>query len=217
MLSRSKLYTRREPTKEAKLFIIFCEGQNTEPMYFRYFQNISHNINLEIIEHENGKNNPMGLFETAYKLLVKSEENPNPKYEVSSIDEIWFVIDTDRWNEQGNKINELREKIQEYPTWNVAQSNPCFEVWLYYHHFSDKPILENMDTCGSWKSHLNDKIGGFNCNKHPIYIERAIQQAKEIHNEVHSQPDNCCTEVFKLAESFFPFVKEEIDSVILKL
>jgi hypothetical protein len=50
-----KLYTRKEPTKEAKLFIIFCEGQNTEPMYFRYFQNISHNINLEIIEQMRGK------------------------------------------------------------------------------------------------------------------------------------------------------------------
>ncbi|MFN8283747.1 MAG: RloB family protein [Chitinophagales bacterium] len=217
MLSRSKLYTRREPTKEAKLFIIFCEGQNTEPMYFRYFQNISHNINLEIVEHDNGKNNPIGLFETACKLLVKSEENPNPKYEIASIDEVWFVIDTDKWNEHGNKINELKEKLVNYPTWKIAQSNPCFEVWQYYHHFTDKLTLDNLDTCSSWKNHLNDKIGGFNCNKHPIFIEEAIQRAKNIHQEINNQPDICCTEVFNLAELILPFVQEEINAAKKRL
>lgn len=211
MLSRSKLYTRKEPTKEAKLFIIFCEGQNTEPMYFRYFQNISHNINLEIIEHEDGKNDPLGLFETACKLLIKSEENPNPKYEVSPVDEIWFVIDTDKWNEQGDKINQLKEKLQKHLTWKIAQSNPCFEVWLHYHHFEEKPEFENISKCKSWKAHLNEKISGFSCDSHPILIETAIKNSKQNYNTNNNQPDICCTEVFNLAELILPFVQEEID------
>ncbi len=51
-------------------------------------------------------------------------------------DKIWFVIDTDRWNE-GNKIGLLKTFVQEkkesYNGWFVAQSNPSFEIWLYYH------------------------------------------------------------------------------------
>lgn len=217
MLQRSKLYTRREPTKDAKLFLIFCEGGTTEPNYFGYFQNISHNINLIVAEHGKSKNNPIGLYETACEVLLKTDENPNPKYDVAAIDEIWFVIDTDKWNEQGDKINQLKGKLQEHPTWKIAQSNPCFEVWLHYHHFEERPDFENINKCKSWKAYLNDKISGFNTKSHPILIEDAIQRAKNIHDETDSQPSICCTEVFKLAELFFPFVKEEIDKEREKL
>ena len=49
----------------------------------------------------------MGLYDKAHEFTVSSNENPNPKYEILSDDEIWFVIDTDSW---GSKIEELIKK-----------------------------------------------------------------------------------------------------------
>ena len=57
-----------------------------------------------------------------------------PKYELDlkQNDEVWFVIDTDEW---GNKIISLKDDCNTKQSWNVAQSNPCFEIWLYYHFY----------------------------------------------------------------------------------
>lgn len=68
---------------------------------------------------------------------------------------VWFVIDTDTWEREG-KIALLRDfcksnndhfpkeydEVKPYQAWNVAQSNPCFEIWLYYHIYSDLPSTD---------------------------------------------------------------------------
>ena len=45
-------------------------------------------------------------------------------------------------------------------------SNPCFEVWLFFHHFSDLPEGLERFSANDWKSHLNSAIpGGFDSCK----------------------------------------------------
>src|SRR5579872_3868635 len=108
MLSRSKLYTKKEPDKDARLFIVFSEGEKTEPNYFKYFNGIVSRIKIELIPHEDGKNSPLGLYETARKLILRSPDNTNPKYELVEGDEVWFVVDTDQW---AGALTQLREHI----------------------------------------------------------------------------------------------------------
>jgi len=35
-MKRNKLYVRREPDKEGKLYFMFCEGEKRETTYFRF-------------------------------------------------------------------------------------------------------------------------------------------------------------------------------------
>ena len=204
--SRKLLYTREEPSRDAKLIVIYCEGKKREKDYFYYFSEISSKIRLEIeapSQHDN--NSPRGLFQKVITHTIKSEENPNPKYDID--DEIWIVFDTDKWGEQ---INSVRENCKNY-NWNIAQSNPCFEVWLFYHFFEFEEF-DGMEISDNWKPFLNKKIaGGFNSRKHPVLIKTAIENAKKVFDENMSIGS---TEVYKLAESFYPYISDKIEKAL---
>lgn len=208
--TRNLLYTREEPCRDAKLIIIYCEGKKREKQYFNYFSEISSKIRLEVeapTQHDN--TSPLGLYSKAISQIIKSEENPSPKYEPD--DEVWFVIDTDDW---GNQIQKLRDNCLKQINWNVAQSNPCFEVWLYY-HVAEFEIFEGMETSKAWKHYLNMKIaGGFDSKKHSILVETAIKNAKTKFDE---KIDIGSTEVFKLVESFYPLVEDKIKGALKKV
>lgn len=120
------------------------------------------------------------------------------------------MIDTDQW---GDKIKSLRSFCLNNNisnnAWFVAQSNPCFEVWLYYHFFDCKPRKSDIDRCGSLKKFVDEKIpGGFDSRKMPAKIETAINHAKILYSETNCEPDVFCTEVYKLGEVIYPFVKD---------
>lgn len=167
-MKRNKIYERREPTKDGKLYFIFCEGDKRETTYFYFFNRIASQIIIQIVPIEDGKNSPIGLYNNACQSLLKSEENPNPSYTLNDGDEVWFIIDTDKWGEQ---IDTLRGKVSNHQNWFVGQSNPSFEVWLYYHFRDQKP----QSSIDNWKEYLNTIVnGGFDNRKHPIYIETAI-------------------------------------------
>ena len=214
MILTNRLFTRSEPSRDAKSIYIFCEGAKREYNYFSFFRGIDSRINIEIYSLDNGENNsPMGLFEIAKKSIIKSKENPNPRYEfINDIDEVWFVIDTDKWED---KITELRGKCENYKNWNISQSNPCFEVWLYYHQFSKKPSFKGDEACKNWKSYLDKKIpGGFDSRKHPIYFEKAIINSEKNHEEIDCIPIIGCTDVFKLSKRIYPLVKDKIIRIL---
>jgi hypothetical protein len=211
MILRNKVYERRAPSRDAILIIIYCEGKKREPHYFGYFNEISSQIKFEIVEAKHDSNNsPTGLYEQAQIDLIKNENNTLIKYEITDEDHVWFVIDTDRW---GDKIIDLRLKCLNHQNWHIAQSNPCFEVWLYYHIRNERPCFEEMNISKNWKTFLNNIIsGGFNSKKHPIFIKDAIENAKKnFSTNSNHEIDLCSTEVYLLAESFYPFVKDIIE------
>jgi hypothetical protein len=106
MILKNRLYERKDPFRDAKLFIIYCEGKRREPEYFSYFNEISSRIKLEIIPAEHrGDNSPTGLYEQACFDTLDVGENPGKKYDIDKDDQIWFVIDTDEW---GQKIEEMK-------------------------------------------------------------------------------------------------------------
>jgi len=204
--TRSLLYERVEPTKDAKLIVIYCEGKKREKDYFNYFVELNQKIKLEVEEPSHDDNNsPNGLYEKAVSHIIKSKEDPNPKYEI--YDEIWLVFDTDKW---GKQISSVREECKQ-KGWNVAQSNPCFEVWLYYHLFEFKEF-DGMEIAENWKTFVNEKIsGGFDSRKHPVLIKTAISNSKKAFDKNITIGS---TEIYKLAESFYPYISEQIESAL---
>ena len=91
----------------------------------------------------------------------------------------------------------------------MSQSNPSFEIWLYYHKFSEKPVKNDVDKYSSIKEFVDAQIpGGFDSIKHPAMIEAAIQNAKATYEEENQVLKLYSTEVFKLGQVILPFVKD---------
>lgn len=217
MIPTNRLFTRREPDKDAKSIYIFCEGRKRESQYFQYFRGIDSRINIEVYQlRADEDNSPLGLYKIAQNCLVVSAENLSPKYEFLPGDEVWFVIDTDQW---GEKIAELREKSQQHQSWHIAQSNPCFEVWLYYHFSGERVPLDWPDVCNDWKNLLPQIIlGGFDAKKHPIYVKNAIENSKKFFlTDANAMPVVASTEVFKLAEVIYQVCRWKIERLLHRL
>ncbi len=209
MILRNRLYERKEPDRDATLCIIYCEGCKREPQYFKYFEGISSRIILEVMKSDSqGDNSPSGLYQQACSDIEGAGPESLSKYDVGEGDQVWFVVDTDEW---GPHIHQLRNNCAGKMNWHVAQSNPCFEVWLYYHKFPEdagKIVLKN---CTAWKNYVNTEIpGGFDSRKHPLYIEDAIFNAERNFKTTDGNVSYGSTEMFKLGKAFFPMAAPEI-------
>ena len=222
MILTNRLFKREPPSREAKSIYIFCEGVKREYQYFRYFKEKDSRINIEVYRlHPHEDNSPLGLFSIAKQSIFRNEKNNhNPKYTFQENDEVWIVLDTDIDKDSSRKpqIRQIKEFCEQQKDWFVAQSNPCFEVWLHYHFSSEKPVFKGDAHCTTWKRMVNSSIdGGFDSRRHPIYVERAIENAEgnfELHD---SMPTVGSTEVFELAKSIFPLVKAKIELVLNRI
>ncbi len=182
MILRNKSYERKAPSRDATLIIIYCEGKKREPHYFKYFDEISSHIKFEIIEAgQHSNNSPTGLYDQAEIDIYGCDDISSPKYLIDEKDSVWFVIDTDKW---GEKVKELKDKCSTKSNWRVAQSNPCFELWLYYHKMDDIPDFAGMEMSKNWKSFLNDFVfkedRGFNSRRHPIFVKMQFKMQRKI-------------------------------------
>lgn len=212
-LVRSRRYERQEPLRDSRKIYIYCEGNKREFDYFRFFCGLSSNVNIIPIPSKDGKTDPEKLMEAAQEEFgINSDVSPKFTLDVSQQDNVWFVIDTDSW---GSKITDLRNfcKSQnaglDNEAWYVSQSNPSFEIWLYYHKFSEKPVKNDVDKYSSIKEFVDAQIpGGFDSRKHPAMIEAAIQNAKATYEEENQVLKLYSTEVFNLGQVILPFVKD---------
>lgn len=227
MISRNRDYSKKEPNKDAHRILIVCEGNDTEPKYFGFFKELSPRLDVIPIPSEGGKTDPVKLKEWAEQNLI---QQPVFEFDYYQGDTIWFVVDTDNWAEQG-KIGVLRQFCQQrnnvlkqelktkyderkpYDAWLVAQSNPCFEIWEYYHIYDEKPNPEEVGKHASFKEFVHSAItGGFDPNSMPVEIVKAITNAKANYAiDDDGRLSLYVTEVYRLAEEMLPFVKRDIN------
>jgi hypothetical protein len=117
---------------------------------------------------------------------------------------------------------QIREKYSEakpYEAWNVAQSNPCFEVWLYYHHYTEKPDKEGVEERPSVKAYVNEQIaGGFDFQRDPARIQDAIDNSERNYSQQdNGNPDWFASEQFLLGKEMMEYVKTEVRKLRNKL
>ena len=218
MILTNRLFERQAPSREAKSLYIFCEGAKREYQYFEYFREIDSRIKVEVNKLNPDENNsPKGL----YDLAVSSFSGNKPKFTLQENDEVWIVIDTDpdKSNSREEQIKEIKEVCQSKDNWFVVESNPCFEVWLYFHQNEKIEEFESDDICKSWKQKVNESYdGGFDSRRHPIFIEEAIQNAeRNFDSDISNRPLKGSTEVYLLAKSMFAVIKNKIRAVKNKL
>jgi hypothetical protein len=200
-------YEKKIAFRDAFFFIIVCEGQNREPEYFRFFDGVSSRIKVVSVASEDGNSSPSKLIANAIEKEFELDANADK-------DRVWFVIDTDRWNKQ---LHEIRAECDKHPHWRVAQSNPCFEVWLYFHAKSQIPMLPNLSQCNNWKPYLPTIInGGFNHDYHPVAIGIAILNSKASFQSNGYFPEPGSTQLWELGEELICFIEKDLEGLKLK-
>ena len=232
MITRDRNYEKHLPSKNAHKIYIVCEGKGTEPDYFGFFQGLSSNLEIIPIPPEGGTD-PIKLKELAISKFFTRDGKFFIDYRLHET--VWFVIDTDDWERTG-KITSRRffcesinskdashwkefSEVKPYSVCNVAQSNPCFELWLYYHFFAERPEKREVEQYVSFKEFVNEAInGGFDFKQDPVRMQDATSNARKT---FASSGDNLIdlysTEVYRLAEEILPFVGRDLQRLRNKM
>ena len=185
---------------------------------YEYFREIDSRIKVEVNKFRPDDNNSTkGLYE----LAVNSFTLKKPKFTIQENDEVWIVLDTDpdKSNSREEQIKQIKADCKVKYSWFVVESNPCFEVWLFFHQNEKVEEFEYDDICKSWKKKVNESYdGGFDSRRHPIFIEEAIKNAeRNFKSDENGKPLKGSSEVYLLANSMFGVIKNKIRVVKNKL
>lgn len=204
-------------TDKEKIIILAFEGNDTEQIYFEYYKETFKDTNffnddliyLHLLKRP--KSNTNSAPNHVFKKLKKEAKD---EYNFKLSDELWMIIDRDRWK----NIDDIILKCKEQKNMFVAVSNPCFEFWLLLHiknisEYNENElqfILKNGKTSKNGRTYVEKKIieilGSYNkSNLKPelflATIENAIKQAKTLNNPEEEYPKNLGSFVYKILEN----------------
>ena len=199
---KSVNFNRRRPTRiEKESFLIICEGENTEPEYFKSFRLSS--ARVKTIAYTN-KGNAFNFVNAAI-----AEKNKRGK----DFDNYWVVFDMD-----ANSKQDFNSAIQlaKANKLKVAYSNQAFELW-YLLHFS---YIQNEMHRRLYKRKLDellpfpyDKDKNTAKNMYAALLNKqsdAIANARKAYEEIgnHQSPadEESSTTVYKLVEALNKFL-----------
>jgi hypothetical protein len=116
-------------------------------------------------------------------------------------DELWMVIDLDKWTDQ--ELSDVA-RICIQKSFNLAVSNPCFEIWLYLHLDICENQAEFMN-CAQVEEKLREKIGSYNknnidCECFLPNIKAAIERAEAMDINPESRwPNSIGSRAYRIA------------------
>jgi len=171
MPRKNRPYKRGEPHRDARLFVIACEGKR-EKAYFEALVKEALRVKVKVlapVDEEDGKSAPNWVFQRA---MAYTEE-----YGLQEDDQLWLVMDVDRWGE--DNLRNIAKECQDRKSWNIALSNPCFELWLILHVASIENVTSS--SCQEMKAEMHQKIpGGYKTEYFLEHLETAVQRAQAL-------------------------------------
>lgn len=198
--------------EQKKLFLIVCEGENTEPCYFRSFPVPTKTVEV-VGGHGGGK---IYLVDEAKRL---SELEKYCGYEV------WCVFDYDVKPGNPHQPEDFDNAITnaEQYGFKIAFSNDCFELWFLLHY----DFIQNQHHRTEYYDKLTNKWGlsqsyesigkelGFCKNLYSLLLPKqdiAIKAAKKLYADLNDgrpyHEMNPCTTVHLLVEELNKNLKE---------
>jgi hypothetical protein len=196
MLSK---YQRKSKIRDPlKRIIIAMEGNKTEPKYFDEIKKRFKASSLSIIlltRDETDTN-------SAPNRVIVQLKNYKQNNKIEKHDELWLIIDKDRWPPQ-----QLSEVAQECVTsqYNMGLSNPCFEIWLILHFdnlFEHVGATWSPQTASAKLNSVHETYNISSYSQIADKIETAIENSKILDIDRTSRwPNTLGTRVYILAES----------------
>lgn len=228
-MHKKRGYKRETPTdlvRDYKLFAIACEGGKREPEYFRIFEYLSKKIKVDIVEEKVSDEELFHKLETksAPKWVLQRAISDVEQEGLIDEDQLWFVMDVDRWETE--QLREIANYCKDHPNWHFVLSNPCFEVWLYFHKKSEISTSKSKN-CNEFKKEISTfEKGGYHPLKFMSLLPTAITNARKCDSDLnHFLPKVNETKVYQLSEAiieiigrkgFDDFVNEILPKLIQK-
>jgi hypothetical protein len=176
-----------------KLFVIACEGEETEPQYF--------NLLKSFLLNEKVRLKPLsGKKKTSCTQVLDKLKRHLRENNVMEPYEAWLVIDKD--DNQEKDLRKIYEWSQSKDNYGLALSNPKFEYWLLLHFDEAKGVQSSVQCSERLKRHLPDYDKGIDCRKiTQDKITDAVKRAKQRDNPpCPDWPKNVGTTVYRLVE-----------------
>ncbi|WP_310556528.1 RloB family protein [Flavobacterium sp.] len=137
---------RRENTKEVRVyFLIVCEGEKTEPNYFKSFKTNVKSFVYTIKTIGEGSNT-----KDLVKRTIKARDKSSQKY-----DSVWAVFDRDSFSP--NNFNGAIY-LAESNGIKVGWSNEAFELWYLLHFQYRNTSMSRDDYKKAIENEINAKI-----------------------------------------------------------
>ena len=215
MRSRNSLMReRREAFRDARLIVIASEGKDTERIYFKALAKEYTNprVHVHILERSEDEQN-----NSSPEHVLKQLNDYKGHYELESDDELWLVVDRDRWTEE--MLSRVATECAQDSFMHVALSNPCIELWLLL-HLVDATLLtpeeqqlwmenrrKSKNADPYLKVRLRQEMGSYHESSYDAkmlieHVEVAIARAKALDkNPADRWPQTLGTRVYLLAES----------------
>lgn len=206
-------FFRESNTKpKEKIIVLAYEGNNTEALYFESLK-ASVRFNDEQICLLSLRRTPEDTNSAPIHVFRHLKRDAKDKYDLGVNDELWMIIDRDRWP----NIPEIHQMCEEQGNFNLALSNPCFEFWLLLHikNLADyteaelEEIFQNVKVTKK-KTHLKRLLGellvdGYDeSNPKPErflpHLDLAINQSKALDSPPENFPTKLGSHIFKLVE-----------------
>ncbi len=170
-MSKRKPYSRgysprKVDTREVRQrFLIVCEGEKTEPNYFRSFRVPKNVAEIDV----------QGVGENPSKLVNSAKDFK----EQEDYDQVWCVFDRDSWTPEdfNNAI-----KNAENQGFKVAYSNEAFELWYVLHFEFLNTGIPRSDYLQKLSLLLNQR---YQKNSEKIYDELFDKQPTAIRNAIN--------------------------------
>ena len=215
MRSRNSLMReRREAFRDARLIVIASEGKDTERIYFKALAKEYTNprVHVHILERSVDEQN-----NSSPEHVLKQLNDYKSQYELEADDELWLVVDKDRWTEA--MLSRVATECLQEVAMHMALSNPCFELWLLL-HIEDAASLtpeeqmlwmenrrKSKNADPYLKVRLRQKMGSYHEPSYDAlsliaHVEDAIERAKILDkNPTDRWPQTLGMRVYLLAES----------------
>jgi hypothetical protein len=210
MMRKKRGYTREVSTelvRDYKLFAIACEGSKREPDYFKVLRYLSNKIAVDVIEEIVSEEEALSINpnKSAPKWVLDRAVRYIEKEGLNNEDDLWIVMDVDRWSEV--QLREVASYCDKFPNWNIVISNPCFEVWLYFHKEADINISKSI-SCNDFKTEISTlEKGGYDPIKFLHFFNDAIFNAKNSDSDKnHFIPKLKETKVYQLGEAILEVI-----------
>lgn len=215
MRSRNSLMReRREAFRDARLIVIASEGKDTERIYFKALAKEYSNprVHVHILERSVDEQN-----NSSPEHVLKQLNDYKSQYELEADDELWLVVDKDRWTEA--MLSRVATECSQEVAMHMALSNPCFELWLLL-HIEDVALLtpeeqkqwmenrkKSKNTDPYLKARLRQKMGAYHESSYDAqalmaHVENAIERARTLDKNPNDRwPQTLGTRVYLLVKS----------------
>lgn len=131
--------------------------------------------------------------------------------QIQSGDEFWVLLDTDHHFSGAHLAGTLAAiQTAQHVGFEIAVSNPCFELWLLLHHV-DVPPGTTFGQCDVVESQIRDHLGQYNktsikAGQFPLdRVPDAIRRARTLETKPNAPwPEQVGTHVYRLMERAMP-------------